>query len=188
MGGANVRTLWVWLFWRYHVSIPSLRRSLSRSKRRRSSLLRRLPSPALHWTCYHGVLDYVYSFKRLTNHVGYIIVKARVARDLWQRKQRCCCVNHTLNLLFISLDNHLAKCSVEYFTSLWTPVVLLWSDSTAYTVACNRWMCSLSCTVVQRFAGWLRDWSRVEIHSCRRNWPPVKGLIQLYRSLQVCWG
>ena len=84
MGGANICTLWVWLYWRYHISIPSLCWSLSRSKRRTSCLLRRLPCPALHWTCYHGVLDYVNSFKWLTNQVGCIIVKARVAR---QRKQ-----------------------------------------------------------------------------------------------------
>ena len=85
MGGANVCT-WVW-FWTYHVSISSHHRSVSQSKRERSFLLCRFLHPALHLTGHHGALDCVHSFKRLANQVGYIIVIAWVARDLWQRKQ-----------------------------------------------------------------------------------------------------
>ena len=35
-------------------------------------------------TCYHGVLDCAHSFKQLANQVGYIIVIALVAVNLWQ--------------------------------------------------------------------------------------------------------
>ena len=90
MGGANVCTLWVWSWrvWSYTSVFPSVTEVWSsRSKCERSCLLRRFPCPALHWTCYHGVLYCVHSFKRLANQVGYIIVIARVAMDLWQRKQ-----------------------------------------------------------------------------------------------------
>ena len=93
MGGANVCTLWVWFWslWSYEVTtsaFPSVAEVwLSRSKCERSCPLRRFPCPALHWTCYHGVWDCVHTFKRLANQVGYIIVIARVAMDLWQRKQ-----------------------------------------------------------------------------------------------------
>ena len=95
MGGANVYTLM-----RYGCgceattsafsSVAEVWWSQSLSKHESSCLLQRFPCPALHWTCYHGVLDHidcVHLFKRLANQVGYIIVIARVARDLWQRKQ-----------------------------------------------------------------------------------------------------
>ena len=86
MGGANVCTyvmgsLWSWS---YHVSIQSIgRRKVwsNRSERERSCLLRRFPCPAFHWTCYHGILDCVHSFKQLANQVGYKFI-ARVAIEL----------------------------------------------------------------------------------------------------------
>ena len=48
----------------------SLRRRQSRLEI--SSPLCCFPCPALHWTCCHGVLDCVHSFKWLMNQVGYI--------------------------------------------------------------------------------------------------------------------
>ena len=86
MGGVNVCMLWVW-FCSYHVSISSCHQSLSQGKCGKSSLLCRFHCQVLHWTCRHGVLDCLHSFKQLANQAGYIIVIARVATDLRQSKQ-----------------------------------------------------------------------------------------------------
>ena len=55
MGGANIWTLRVW-FWKYHINIFGHGQSLSRDERD-------IHCQVLCWSCHHGVLDCVHSFK-----------------------------------------------------------------------------------------------------------------------------